>query len=362
MRINYFVRPETGVSFHRFVQPMDYMSWGERDTCTLKWHGKDETPENFECDILMYSLFLETDAELLKTLQANGTKIIVDVDDDWDIPQTHPRYDLLTSLNFQKRVVDNITMADVVTCPTIRLQNKLRKYNKNTVVIPNALPYGYEKYHDKDRKESNRTRFIYVGGSSHYEDVKMLEGKFKRMNSDSYIKQNSNFIMCGYRPTYMKRYLTNWDQEQQNENWAPYKVSGVWDKIHSIFSQTGTALVLPTLPPQEYITHYDHGDIAIVPLIASEWSSYKSPLKLAEAATRNIPVICSKVAPYTDVEGIPGVLWAETTNDWIPLVKKCIKDKEMVKDMGLQLGEYCRENFDLVKWNEVRKQLYKSIL
>lgn len=362
MKIHYFVRPENGVSFHRFVQPMDYIHWDEGTESILKWHGEDETEEGLDCDILAYSLFLETDAVLLKNLQSKGTRIVVDVDDDWDIPVSHPRYQMLTENRFQQRVLDNIRIADVVTCPTLRLQEKVRQYNKNTVVIPNALPYGYEHYHDKDRIASDKTRFIYVGGSTHYEDIRMLEGKFKRIGSDPHIKNNSNFIMAGYRPHYAKRYLTNYDQEQQNNNWAPYKVPGVWDKMASIFAQTQVEKILPTLPPQDYITHYDHGDVAIVPLKESTWASYKSPLKLAEAATRNIPVICSQVGPYSDVESVSGVIWAPTTADWIPAIRKCIKDKEYVKDMGLQLGEYCREHYDLVRWNETRKQVYKSLM
>lgn len=361
MKINYYVRPETGVSFHRFVQPMDYMLHEEGDTATLKWHGSDENEAGLECDILTYSLYLETDAILLKNLQDKGTKIVLDIDDDWDVPVSHPRYQFLTERRFQQRILDNIRMADVVTCPTIRLQEKIRQYNKNTVVIPNALPYGYEHYHDRDRVASDRARFIYVGGSSHYEDIKMLEGKFKRIASDPSIKDHSNFIMCGYRPHYMKRYLTNYDQEQQNENYKVIKVPGVWDKIASVFAQTKCELMLPNLPPQDYITHYNHGDVSLIPLKESVWNSYKSPLKLAEAATRNIPVICSRTAPYSDVDA-PGVMWVDNPNDWLKHIKKCIKDKEYVKDMGLQLGEYCREHYDLVKWAEVRRQLYKSLM
>lgn len=361
MKIHYYVRPETGVSYHRFVQPMDYTLWDEGDSATLKWHGTDETEENLECDILAYSLFLETDAVLLKNLQAKGTRIVVDVDDDWDIPVSHPRYQILTERRFQQRVLGNIRIADVVTCPTLRLQEKIRQYNKNTVVIPNALPYGYEAYHDRDRVQSDRTRFIYVGGSSHYEDIRMLEGKFKRIASDPSIKNHSNFIMCGYRPHQAKRYLTNYDQENQTNNYAMVKVPGVWDKIGAIFAQTQCELVLPNLPPQHYITHYNHGDISLIPLKESTWASYKSPLKLAEAATRNIPAICSRTAPYSDVDA-PGVIWVDHPDDWLKHIKKCIKDKEYVRDMGMQLGEYCREHYDLVKWAEVRKQLYKSLM
>lgn len=360
MKIQFFVRPESGSSFHRLLNPMTY-DLSEGNEIEMLWHGTEESKIN--CDVLIYGQYLETDAMWIKHLKKNGTKIIVDVDDMWTIPSWLHGRDIFNKVKHTERVIENLKIADLVTCTTLRLQEEVRKYNKNTVVIPNALPYGYELYTPNNRQQDpdGKMRFIYVGGVSHIDDIQALEGKLKRIGSDGYLKQNSKFIVAGYRQHKAKRYWTWHDQKEQNENFSWVPVSGVWDKITSIVGNTGTCEVLPSLNPTEYLSHYDHGDISMIPLLDREWNYYKSTLKFAEAATRNIPVLCSKVAPYTDVEDVKGVIWVDG-NDWYNRVKYCVKNPQYIQDMGLQLGEYCREHYDLLKWNIVRKQVIESLV
>jgi hypothetical protein len=359
MKIQFIARQDNGSSFHRLVNPMSYIRWNEGDTCDMLWHGLEEGM--IDCDLLVYGHYMETDAKWLGELKKNGTKIVVDVDDWWELPSWLHGKEQFDKRNHTQRVIDNLRAADLVTCTTIRLQEKVREYNKNTVVIPNAIPYGYENFIPNNRAESDKMRFIYVGGAGHYDDVKSIEGKLKRIGSDGWLKDRSKYIVAGYRKGQAKRYYTNVDMEQQNENYAWVQINGIWDKITAAFGNTGVCEVLPALNPADYITHYDHGDVSLIPLMDREWNHMKSPLKFAEAASRNLPVLCSKVAPYTDVTDVKGVIWVES-NDWYHQIKKCVKNPTMVQDMGLQLAEYCKDNYDLLKWGEVRKQVYESLI
>lgn len=359
MKIQFIARQENGSTYHRLVNPMSYIRWDGDVECEMLWHGLEESKIN--CDILVYGQYMETDAKWLKKLQDDGTRIVCDVDDMWELPSWLYGKELFEQRRHTERVIENLKIADVVTCTTERLREKILEYNKNVVVIPNALPYGYENNIPNNRIQSDKTRFIYVGGIAHYDDIKMIEGKLKRIGSDSQLKEKSKFIVAGYRKHYAKRYYTNIDQQQQNENFAWVPTTGTWDKIAALFGNTGTCEVLPTLDPTQYITHYDHADVSLVPLMDREWNHYKSPLKFCEAATRNIPVLCSRVAPYTDVKDIKGVIWVDD-NDWYNQVKRCVKEPDMIKEQGLVLAEYCKEHYDLVKWSIVRKQLYESLL
>lgn len=360
MKIQFICRPEDGSTFHRILNPMQYYKLQEGEEAEMLWYDHEEA--KLGCDILMYGHYMETDAKWLEYLKKDGTKFVLDLDDMPVLPGWLPGKQLFDDKRHTERVIENIRIADVVTCTNIKLQQWIRQYNKNTVVIPNAIPYGYENFVSTTRQPDpeGKMRFIYVGGSSHLDDIKSIEGKLKRIGSDGYLKQHSKFIVAGYRKGQAKRYFTHHDMEQQNENFAWVPISGVWDKITSIVGNTGTCEVLPSLNPLDYITHYDHGDVSIVPLLDREWNQYKSTLKFAEAATRNLPVMCSKVLPYSE-EDAKGVIWIEN-NDWYNQVKYCVKNPEYVTDMGLQLAEYCKEKYDLIKWNEVRRQLFTSLI
>lgn len=361
MKIQFVVMPESGQSYHRLLNPMSFIKWDKDVEVEMLWYNQEESKIN--CDILIYHNYLQLDAKWIERLKKDGTKIVVDIDDMWEIPSWLYGKSELDRIKHTQRVIDNLRIADLVTCTTYKLQEKIRQYNKNTVVIPNAIPYGYEQFVSTNRQvdEEGKTRFIYVGGISHISDITAIEGKLRRIGSDSYLKANAKFIVAGYRKGQAKRYYTWHDKQAQNENFAWVPVHGTWDKIVTAFGHTGTCEVLPALSPLEYMSHYDHGDISIVPLQDKEWNSYKSTLKFAEAASRNLPVLCSKVPPYSEEKDVKGVIWVEN-NNWYEMTKWCVKNPNVMVEKGLELAEYCKDKYDLIKWAENRKQIYLSLL
>ena len=63
-------------------------------------------------------------------------------------------------------------------------------------------------------------KFIYVAGSTHVPDVNLLEGKFKRIGSDSFIKNNAEFLLAGYVPTEIPKYHSKDDYEMMSGNYT----------------------------------------------------------------------------------------------------------------------------------------------
>lgn len=335
------------------------MQLGEEDTMEMLWVNKDE--HLVDCDILYYNKFTTLSVDQLKRLQKKGTKIVVDVDDSWELPANHPFYDIWNKTNNTQRVIDNITVADVVICTTLKLQEKVRQYNKNTVVIPNALPFEHDVYTPAPISHT-KTTFIYVAGSTHLPDVKLLEGKFKRINSDLLVKNNAEFILAGYRETKIPKYASAQDMQQRNGNFTMTKMHDVWDKMATVFAQTGTHRILPTTDLDSYINYYDQADVALIPLVKNEWNSYKSELKLIEAGCKGIPVICSAVEPYSTLMGNRGIMWVEKPDDWLTHIRYCIKNPGFVKESGIHLANVVREKYNLLQWNEVRLELFKKLM
>lgn len=362
MKIQFVVQPYSGISYHRLINPMEFMKLNEGDSAEMLWHGRDE--HLIKCDILYYSKFLSTDVSILKQMKKlnKDMKIVVDVDDSWEMSPSHPVYEIWKRNGVAERVIENIEYADLVICTTLKLQDKIRKYNKNTVVIPNAFPFGHDVYKPIPVESNGKMRFIYVAGSTHVPDVNLLDGKFKRMGGDPFIKNNAEFILAGYEPTEIPRYHTKKDYLEMNNNYTMVKINGPWDRMKHVFSQTNSYKILPSTNLDEYINFYDQADVAIIPLCKNDWNSYKSELKLIEAGCKHIPVICSDVEPYNLLKGKPGIMWVETPDDWIKHIKYCIKNPQFVKDQGAALAEWVKNDYDLLKWNVVRKQVLENLV
>lgn len=359
-KLQIVVSPKSGISYHRFVNPITYLNMGQEWTCELLWFGEDE--HRIDCDVLWYSKYLMTEPKWIQKLKDRGTKIVVDIDDNWILPPSHPSYKQWVAAKRDVVTLENIKLADVVTCSTMKIQDIVRPYNKNTVVLPNAFPYGRDQYQPAEyADERDKMTFIYSGGSSHYQDVKLLEGKFKRLGSDAWVVKNSEYLLAGYEPQQKRVYATKEDRQANNDRYATIQSRGEWDKMASVFKQTNSYRILPSVNLDEYLSYYDMADVSLIPLTDHSWNSYKSVLKVLEAATRKLPVICSKVEPYTDLIPCEGIMWINN-NQWYDSIKYCIKNPQYVKDMGEKLAGWIWKEYDLITWNETRKQLLNSLV
>ena len=55
-------------------------------------------------------------------------------------------------------------------------------------------------------------------------------------------------------------------------------------------------------------------------------------------------------------------MWVETPDDWIKHIRYCVKNPNFVKDMGHKMSEWVKEEYDLLKWNNVRKEVFKNLV
>ena len=357
MKVTAVVLPNNGISYHRFVNPFQYMPWGPQDIHSMVWAGEGELAIDNK-GIVLYNKFIATPVDILKGMQGNGMKIVVDVDDWWELPSWHPNHQSWYQQENHKRVADNIKIADLVICTSMLLQDKVRELNKNTVVIPNALPYGYENYKPQPISH-DKMCFMYMGGVTHLEDVRLMENKFRRIASDPYIKTNAEFVLCGYEKSKQQKKVRNRDGSVTST--IEDMSNGPYDRMSAVFSYTGSYRVLPTASTDDYIDYYDQADVALCPLRKNEWNSYKSVLKIIECGAKEVPVICSKVEPYyPELKDCPGILWVEN-NNWLDHIRWCVKHPVQIKELGKQLGQYCREHYDLIKWNNIRYNVLKSL-
>ena len=181
MKIQLVVRDKSGCEYHRIILPFSYMgkdpSWSSKHSIEMLFIAQDE--HFIDCDILVYNKCIATPVEVLKQLQAQGMKIVVDIDDYWILPPGNPYAPQWNGSGNDKLTEEHIKIANLVICTSMRLQEKVRELNKNTVVIPNALPFGDGQFAPGEKIVTDKMSFLYAGGVGHLADVKLLEGKFK---------------------------------------------------------------------------------------------------------------------------------------------------------------------------------------
>ncbi len=232
MKVQFVVSPKSGLSYHRLINPMEFMQWDEGDSAQMLYVIEDE--HLIDGDILYFNKFIGMEAPQLRALQKKGVKIVVDVDDSWELPVGHPFYNIWEQRGNKAKVIENLKLADVVICTTEKLQKKVHELNKNTVIIPNAFPFGHDVYIPKPEPRQKMT-CIYVAGSTHLPDVQLLNGKFKRIGGEQWIKDRAEFILAGYEPSMVPKYNTKEDYEARNNNITYVKVQNVWDRMVNVF-------------------------------------------------------------------------------------------------------------------------------
>lgn len=330
MRILVITQQNSGVGYHRLMLPVHFMPgvYGLfTDTYTEELHEQ-------KFDILYVNRFVPgVNLEVIKQHREKyGFNLVVDIDDYWILDPWH----ILAKNYPTKNILEHIRAADLVTCTHERLLTELQEFNKNTHVLPNALPFGEDQFLNV-KNESEKVRFIYTGSITHQKDVEILRFPLKRVLT---LKDKVEFCLCGYNPE-EKRFQDVWH-----------------NMIQSFTCGFQLGFTRAALPVDKYMNFYNDADVSLVPLVSSKFNSMKSNLKVLEAATREIPVIASNVPPYDDCPIIP----INNQTDWFKEIKKVTLDSIYRQEKGKELSEWATSNFSLRKINEMRKQLFDASL
>lgn len=332
---------KTGSHYHRIHLPCENLLKISNDfTITCK---KNLVESDFaNCDILYYNRFIKLNMMSLNMLRNKyGFKIIIDMDDKIYIPKDHYMYDFYQRDKIPEQIIANLINADYIICSTEYLANDLKQYNKNILIIPNAIDFTTEQYQFKDKEESDKLRVVYPCSISHVHDVKLLEQSFKRIKSDSYTNNRSIFTLAGYN-----------EFNQQTKN--------IWKKMTDIYKFLGKYNTAHSLETNKYMEHYDNKDVCIIPLRTTEFEKSKSNLKLLESGAKKCAVIASNVIPY--IYDDEYYLHVNNTMDWYKHVKELIKNPNMLQHYQDKLYDYVKTKFDMSNVNKIRIDLFKHLV
>jgi glycosyltransferase involved in cell wall biosynthesis len=401
-KINVLVAPSdrTGVGKFRSVDPHLFLQklYGEDFHVDIVF-DLDFNDSNFwkQYQIVHFHRSIGQDMDksiqFIPILRSMGIKTICDIDDYWLPTKEHPLHQLIVQNKIHEKILANIKGADYVTTTTEIYADEIRKYNKNVVVLPNAIDPNESQFKEKT-PECDRLRIGWLGGSSHLHDLMLLDGMTDKLSE---FKDKLQYVVCGFDT---RGTMTEINQETGEQKQRPIKPhETVWYDYEKIFT-ANYSIVSPeykaylekftqdrfegeenesylrvwTKPVTSYAKNYSKFDVSLAPIKHHMFNKVKSQLKVIEAGFYKKALIASNYGPYTidlkhclkNGEFVDGnaLLVDEVRNhsDWAKYIKKLVQNPNMVKDMGERLYEHVSQRYDLAIVTKTRSEFYKSIV
>jgi len=340
MKIAAFVKLNVGVDYHRLDLPFNHYSLDSGDS-VLRIYSGQELKKGIlrNVDIVIFSRECPFNFDtILECRKEMGFKIVVDIDDYWYLYPEHYLTNDWLRRNTSEKIMRSMREADMVFCTHEKLQQRIKSFNENVHILPNALPYGNGQFYFFTKPE--KPAVIYTAGISHLHDLRSIEPALKLCGSDPQVSLNSTFILAGYNT----------------------KTPRIWDIMVNIVANYGSYKKSIMRPLPHYMDHYNWASIAIAPLLDNDFNRYKSNLKILEAGCKQLPIVASAMHPYTLDDGVKGVHLCKTARDWYNEIKKLVLSPQLVEEEGVALYEHVKKTYDLREINKKRNELFKQLL
>ena len=331
--------------------------------------------------------------QIVETLKSLGIIMVADIDDYWLPTKEHPIHQLIIENKMHKKIVDVLKVASYVITTTELFANEIRKFNKNVIVLPNAID-PEEPQFNQPTLPSDKVRIGWLGGSSHLHDLKLLDGMVNKLGQ---IQDKLQFYVCGFD---IRGTVTEINKDNGQQTQRPIKPEEtVWRRYEEIFTNN-YKIVTPeykifldkfkeedypnvnkenyvrvwTRPVDSYARNYSNFDISLSPIKNHIFNRMKSQLKVIEAGFYKKALIASNVGPYTidlkhamkNGEFTDGnaLLVDEVKNhsDWAKNIKKLVDNPNMITDLGERLYETVKDKYHLNTVTKTRAEFYKSLI
>jgi glycosyltransferase involved in cell wall biosynthesis len=329
----------------------------------------------------------------IKKLRSMGIIVIGDIDDYWLPTKEHPIQQLILQNKIHEKIVNNLKVCDYVITTTELFANEIKKFNKNVIVLPNAVDPKDPQFNEPTIK-SDKIRVGWLGGSSHLHDLKLLDGMVQKLGS---IQDKLQYYVCGFDIRGTVTEINKDTGEKTQRSIKPEET--VWVKYEQIFTDN-YKIITPTYkdyldtftendyfgvekenyvrvwtrPVNSYAKNYSKFDISLAPIKNHIFNRMKSQLKVIEAGFYKKALIASNVGPYTidlkhalkNGEFTDGnaLLVNENNNhsDWAKNIKKLVDNPNMITDLGERLYETVKDKYDLSNVTNTRAEFYKSLI
>jgi len=328
---------------------------------------------------------------IIQNLNNLGIVTIMDLDDYWLPTKEHPIHQLIIQNKLHEKILANIKVAGYVTTTTEIFANEIKKYNKNVFVLPNAINPNEPQF-NFETKPSDRLRFGWLGGSSHYHDLRLLDGFVSKLTP---FQDKYSLYLCGFDTRGTVTEINKQTGEQKQRPIKPEET--VWAKYEEIFTDNYRSISeenkeklfkfteeeidtnnlnfynrVWTKPVTSYASNYRLFDVSLAPIKNHIFNRVKSQLKVIEAGFYKKAIIASNIGPYTIdlkhslkngefVDGNALLVDEVRPGDWPKFMKKLIQNPNWSYDLGQRLYETVKDKYNLEKVTKDRAELYKTL-
>ena len=340
---------------------------------------------------------MEAFRNALRYFKEHKIVTIMDIDDYWEVGQFHPLYLTTKRMGLAEKITENLKLVDYVTTTTSIFADKIRRYNKNVFVYPNAVDPKDEQF-SPIKNPSDRIRFGFVMGSSHKRDMEQFMGVVSTF--DKALLDKIQIVLCGYDLRGTTSIIDKDGNVTGKRNikptesvWFEYEMN-VTNKFNIVSPQYKEFLLRfmteaqwPNVQNEPYrrewtkdLTgfgkHYRNIDVLLACLSPNPFNEVKSELKFIEAGFTNTALICSDFGPYHlvgksiikkggEIDETGNCILLDPVKKskaWSKAIKKLVQNPELIDLMKNNLHKFATENYNLDDITAKRAQWYKSIV
>jgi len=419
-KINVLVFPSdrTGVSKFRSIEPHMklqelynddfYVEIVPAGTDTFSWDEK--YLKNF--DIIHFhrtlpslkngayqQVYLEDMFEILNKIHKLGILTIMDLDDYWQPSKEHPAYQIIIKEKLSQKIRENIKKVNYVSTTTKIFAEEIKNLNKNVVVFPNTIDPEEKQFTPNPEKSNKLIRFGWLGGSSHYHDLSLMNESVVRFLSEN--KENMQMVICGFDT---RGNITELDKNTGQQRTRKIKPEeSVWCRYEEFFTKNYQLLNedfnkqlkkydresdedyydndklyrrVWTKPITTYASNYNLFDVSMAPLKEHMFNKVKSQLKVIEAGFHKKALIAQNYGPYT-IDCVPLIEYGGKINengnamlvetrknhkDWYKSMKKLKDNPSLVELLSNNLYETVKDKYHINTVTHTRAEFYKTIV
>lgn len=260
------------------------------------------------------------------TAKLAGTPLWIDFDDDnLAVPDSNETIEFFGRWEVKDTIVKCSRLADVITVSTEFLKKKYSIYNKNIIVVPNALNERYLHLRNIIPKRPRDKVIIWRGGPGFHENISEVGPSLIKLAAKN---PTWKFIFMGHNPWQVTSKIKN----KQILGWMNYL-----DYLQTICQL--------------------HATTFIYSLAVNDHSLSRSNISWLEATLAGSTCLAKKLPEFEK----PGCMTYENAEAFETQLQAIMNKEIDVEDKYQTSWSYIQENYMLSKHNALRKDLLEKL-
>lgn len=301
MKIFFWSADDGGSAFYRCQLPAVSLQWlGHHTGVSRDGRGA------LDGDVVVGARVANPNATVWwRELKERGKRLVLDLDDDYLALDSrhHTQRGIDEWAGHRDRLIENVSLADVVTVASPALAEIYGQFNSNVEVIPNGLPAQYLGRHRDYSPDI--VNVGWVGTSSSRGGLDMIKHPLRKISARDDVK----VVLVGPQP---------------NDDY----LRGLRDRRIGC-----TGFIQDVRIYLDAVTNFD---MWVAPYEESAFNRAKFPTKVLESSFLGIPLIASAIRPYEEEieHGKTGFL-VKSDHEWRRYINLLLGDPDLRREIGL---------------------------